>query len=133
MTDQKAHVDYMCKVGVQLEACTQEKEVIPQAAPFSFEFIFGIGSQGISPFEKQIFGKRVGDELAILLAPQHGDHIFDHLTCNLKERPDLLGHPYLKISVQSIHKANSREVIKAMAEAAGGCGEGCDCGCGGTH
>jgi hypothetical protein len=37
---------------------------------------------------------------------------------------------YLKVNIVAVKSAESREVVKAMAEFAAHGGAGCDCGCG---
>jgi hypothetical protein len=133
MTRESKTVDYMCKVGVLLEPCTQNKQVPSQSDACQLEFIYGIGPEGISPFEKAIFGKHIGDVELFPIAPNHKDQIFEHLAGGLGESRNLFAQSYLKITIKSILKADNREVIKAMAGTATGCGEDCACGCGSEH
>ena len=109
-------IGYLKRVTVQMEWDGQR-------APF--EFIFGTGAEGLSPFETHLSGKGLGYEHAFTLTRRDPDGLFQHLV------PPLFVHDIkeaftLKIRVVHIAQADQREVIKAMAEASS-CGSHC-CG-----
>ena len=99
-----------------------------------FEFIFGIGSGGLTPFEYELDGKTIGDEIGFRLHSVDAKSFFGHLhppvAGLVPDRPEL----FVKARIQGIDTADSRQVIKALAEmaqhAGGGCGCGGSCGCG---
>jgi hypothetical protein len=91
-----------------------------------FDFVFGIGVDGLSPFEIDLEGKGAGYESAYHLTRAELNGLFQHLLpplflCDIPEAFTL------KIRVVGIGQADQREVIKAMAEASS-CGSDC---CGG--
>lgn len=90
-----------------------------------YEFIFGIGNEGLSPFEFNLAGKGVGHEGEYHLKRAELNGLFQHLTppVFLYDVPDSFT---MKVRVVEIGEADQREVIKAMAEASG-CGSHC-CG-----
>lgn len=91
-----------------------------------YDFIFGIGIDGLSPFEWDLEGKGVGHEGVYDLKRAELNGLFHHLIppLFLCDVPEVFT---LKIRVVGIGQADQREVIKAMAEASS-CGSGC---CGG--
>lgn len=90
-----------------------------------FEFVFGIGPEGLSPFEFDLSGKGLGYEHEFTLNREELGAVFGHLLppLFLYDIPEVFT---LKVRVVNITKADQREVIKAMAEASS-CGSHC-CG-----
>jgi hypothetical protein len=90
-----------------------------------YEFIFGIGTGGLCPFEFDLAGKGVGHESEYHLRRAELSGVFQHLTppVFLCAIPDAFT---LKVRVVKIVPADQREVVKAMAEASS-CGSHC-CG-----
>jgi hypothetical protein len=103
----------------------------PGESDFTLEFIFGIGREGLSPLERLLAGKSVGDTITLMVENDQLATFFEHLTCHVS--PLLHSPPpfTMQIRVVAADQADSREVVKAIARL-GGCGHGgCDCGCGG--
>jgi len=94
------------------------------------KLIFGIGVDGLTPFEKQLFGKSAGDRLELTIEEGCLEDVFGHLRCMLFDRLQPRPPFNLNVTIRSIENAESREIVKALARLAGGCGDGCDCGCG---
>ncbi len=97
--------------------------------PKPLSFIFGLGVTGLTPFEFEIAGKHVGDEGVVPLHRGKESAFFGRIMpwgLNLPADIDLF---YLRYKITGLLNAESREVVKAMAEASA-CGTGCDCGCG---
>lgn len=99
-------------------------EVGNRATPF--EFIFGIGTEGLSPFEFELAGKKVGDVVALQLRGEEVPHTFQHLMIPALDRLEGKDSFLLKVRVEKVSPADQKEVIKAMAEIAS-CGDHC-CG-----
>lgn len=123
----------MMKVQLRFQAGTgPDRMDIPLENP-GFEFIFGIGTGGLTPFEQQLAELSVGDKVALQLQQTDTQHCFEHLFPSVRglflDRPEL----YLEVEVTGIGPADNREIIRAMAEMTahgdGGCGGGCGCGC----
>jgi hypothetical protein len=122
---EKVHrVDHLKKVTLNLEVRADSKN--PVREPAEVEFIFGIGSGGLTPFEYELADREEGEE--ILLRIQHSTipQVFQHLPILPRHLPEELDPVYLKVRVVKVAKADQREVIKALAEIAE-CGDQC-CG-----
>jgi hypothetical protein len=88
-----------------------------------FEFIYGTGVAGLSPFEFELAGKRVGDKLELRLARKDVARFFEHLLPPpvMEDVPEVFA---LTVHVVKVGRADEREIIKAMAEASA-CGSCC--------
>lgn len=120
----------LTKVTLLLKVSTADKN--PSGAPseVGFDFLYGIGSAGLSDFEIELHGHAPGDQLNIPVNPDHIRTYFEHLFCPLMEA--LKTHPPfdLHIEVQSVQAATDRELVTALANKGGSAEGGCDCGCG---
>jgi hypothetical protein len=101
-----------------------------------FEFIFGIASDGMCPFEYELLHKTVGDRLHVTLPQAEAPRTFAHLLLPLRKALSLFEVPEtydLAIVILAVTDADPREVVRAMAQATEteGCGGDCGCGCGG--
>jgi hypothetical protein len=94
-----------------------------------FTFIYGIGPSGITPFEKAIFGKGVGDTIQFDLTPENHCATIGHLELPLREQTGIMAPVCMRVTITGVVRAQDREVVKAMA--AGGSCSDCGCGCGG--
>lgn len=122
-------VEHLSKVTIGLEAGTTADHMDLTPTPSEFEFIFGIGSGGMCPFEYQLVAKAAGDEIAIHVNKQEIYPLFEHLhsaVMSLFETHDAL---HLTIKILRIEQPENTEVIKAMSEMASHHHD-CNCGCG---
>jgi hypothetical protein len=101
--------------------------------PTAYTFIVGVGSGGLSPFEYALLEKRVGDRIHLEIDPLQAAETFAHLQPPLPPLHHQIGPVALEALVTAVSQADSREIVKAMAAATGGCGGECGCGCGGGH
>jgi hypothetical protein len=131
-------VDNLKKINLSVEAGSTPETMDLTPQPIACEFIFGIGPSGLSPLEYRLAGKRPGDSLLLPLARAEAQRFFEHIVVPIErlfENRD--SAVYLRLTVVSVAVADSREIVKAMAETArlseAGCGGGCGCGCGGSH
>jgi hypothetical protein len=126
MTSANLKIENLMKVSLSLHdtspSATDEKE-----SPF--EFIFGIGPSGITPFEKALFGKRIGDRIRIDIAKTGFCQTLGHLEHPLRKQIGMMAPACLEATITGVTRAQDREVVKAMA--AGGSCDDCGCGCGG--
>lgn len=99
------------------------------SAPQSLEFIFGIGTQGLTPFECLLDGKKSGDKDLIEVNAKNLTEFFGHIIPCTQVLPIRSDHFFLRFIISDISDALPKDVVKSLA-AAGGCGDGCDCGCG---
>ena len=125
----KNKVEHLKKITLSLEAGTSLQNMDLQSGSSEWEFIFGLGAGGMSPFEYELFGKGEGDDLLIHLTKERAPVFFEHLHLPLanlfKDRNEI----YLKLKIQKIHPADNTEIVQAMADMTARC-HGWDCGCG---
>jgi len=95
--------------------------------PLTLEFIFGLGVQGLSPFERLLEGLPAGDETRIELKREVVPTTFLNLTPFIIELADRQDPLFLTVKVADIRPAESREVIRTMARMVE-CGDDCCCG-----
>jgi len=114
------------KVRLLLEAGPGPEKPDVTTGAIAFEFIFGMGSQGLCPFEFQLADKKEGDGLSLHVRGEDLGDLFQHLplpSLPIRESADAF---YLKVTIVKVSEADPKEVIKALAEA-GSCGDHC-CG-----
>jgi len=122
-------IENLKKIRLLLAAGTS-RDVTDLDLPISeFEFIFGLGRDGMSPFEYDLAEKAIGDEIAVHLYSNTFQAYLMHLQLPIHRLFEDRDSFYLTIRVDGIEPADGREVIKTMAEMAGH-GSGCGCGCG---
>jgi len=114
------------KVSLLLEAGTGPDKTDLTAEPIPFEFIFGAGSQGLSPFEFELANKKEREGLSVLMRREDLPAHFQHLPIPSLAVPERISAFYLRVQIVKVSEADPKEVIKAMAEAAS-CADHC-CG-----
>lgn len=117
----------LTKVGLKLAATPRNGEAKPSPAA-SIEFIYGIAAEGMTAFEKDLFGKAPGDHINLHCEPLQMPAYFEHLLCPLQETVKCEPPFDLDIEVTSIAPVTDRELVQALAQRSEGCQ--CDCGCG---
>lgn len=95
--------------------------------PLAIEFIFGLGVQGLSPFERHLEGLPAGSETSLKLKRESIPVTFLNLSHYFIELGEKKGPLFLTVKVVDIRPAESREVIRAMARQTE-CGDDCCCG-----
>jgi hypothetical protein len=101
-------------------------------APVSFEFIYGLASDGLCPFESALQDKRAGESLTLTVPTAETHEFFGHLFSPLRQALGLQIMPQtiaLKVEITSVIDAGNREVVQALAKSGSGCGGSCGCGC----
>ncbi len=123
-------VEPLKKITLTIRAGTSpdNMELTPQFPKFSF--IFGLAPEGMSPFEYKLVDKVVNDEVLLHLKETGLNAFFEHLNPPIRDLVKDRDEIFLNVKIAGILKAETREVVKAMAEMAGHGGGGCDCGCG---
>ncbi len=125
-----AKVEPLKKVTLSVEAGTTPDGVNLTPAPQSLEFVFGVGSDGLTPFEFALAGKSEGDEASLQLNPDEICTLPGNIFSPFFQMPPGGMRLYVKATVVRVRTADNREVIRAMAGSTG-CGCGCDGSCGG--
>jgi hypothetical protein len=126
MTKDNESVTYLKKVHLLIQAGTslQSGDLTPGAV--EMEFVFGVGSHGLTPFEAQLADKPLGYQVDLQI-PAGGLHVFfGHIFPPLRRLPDQPGTIFLRVQIDGVAQAESQEVVKALAEVAN-CGDHC-CG-----
>jgi hypothetical protein len=128
MSENKPKIDPLCKVGITLSNQAWNKAPLPLSKTKELFFIYGIGSQGITPFEKKLHNKKVGEQITIDIDHSENHAFFGHLQCLFMESLAAKKNSQLHICIQSVTLASTQEIVKAMAQGSE-CGSGCSCGC----
>jgi hypothetical protein len=126
MNENRQEIGPLKKITLELEAGTGPDKTDLTTEPIPFEFIFGAGSQGLSPFEFQLAYKEEGDDLSLQIKVEELPGFFQHLFIPSLAIPESINSFYLSVKIVKVSEAEPKEVIKAMAEAAA-CGDHC-CG-----
>lgn len=129
-----ATIQLLKKVTLSLKIGCEPGKFSLTDAPISFDFIYGVASDGLSPFESALSDKHAGDTLIVSVkqadAHQFFGHIFHTLSKSLgmKIMPETI---CLEIEVAAVTEPDDREVVQSLASALkhGGCGGSCGCGC----
>ena len=128
-TVKKNKVEHLKKITLSLEAGTSPANMDLGAGSSGFEFIFGLGPAGMSPFEYELIDKTEGDEVLIHLIKEDTPVFFEHLHLPLGNLFDDHDEIFLNVKILKIDSADNKEVVKAIASMTAH-GHGCDCGCG---
>ena len=117
----------LTKVSLALAASEYDPGNRQPAAKIQFEFIYGIGTEGLSAFEKELHGLLPGARMKTRIEIKEMESFFEHLRCRLSEAVKIQPPFNLAIEVLSVRPATDRELVHALANRDSG---GCDCGCG---
>lgn len=103
-------------------------------SPKVFEFLYGIGTEGLEPFEIAFSEKCPGESLALNLRADEAPAFFGRFLGPVRQLLLLHSMPatlFLHMTVTGVDDAENREVVQGLARSAGhgGCGGTCDCGC----
>ncbi|WP_319408640.1 hypothetical protein [uncultured Desulfosarcina sp.] len=126
MTEKNPTIENLMKVTLNIRNAEPSPE---DAGTAPFVFIYGVGPSGITPFEKALFGKGVGDRIRLDMTPGGFCETVGHLELPLSKQSGITASVSLQVTVVDVERALDREVVKAMA--AGGSCSNCGCGCGG--
>ena len=114
------------KVTLSIEAGTTPESMDLTPQPSLFEFIYGLGTKGLTPIEFHLADKTIGDEVRLQIDGNQIPQVFQHLIPPSIKIPEDVDVLYLRFRVTEIIQAEQREVIKALAEIAD-CADDC-CG-----
>ena len=121
-----AKVEYLQKITVSVKTgSTADPERLTESFP-PVEFVYGLSASGLTPFEYALAEKSVGDEIQLQLHKDQLPHFFGHIRMPIVDparQPDTI---LLKARILEIAPADSREVVKTLADIAN-CGDSC-CG-----
>ena len=129
-------VKSMNKVSVVVNSIDTALNGSPRE-PVRLSFIYGIGRDGLSPFECCLEGRGLGDHVELTVKGSEVAESFGGLFPLVRGFVDGLIRPEVmkfNIEILGIEEVDNREVVAALASTAAGCGSGgsgdsCDCGC----
>jgi hypothetical protein len=126
-------VSPLTKISLTVAANAPGKNSPEPTAECLFSFIYGAASGGLCPFEIHLADRHAGEAFDLTVNQNDFRDFFGHLSMPLQtclNRQILPLQLHLRITINSVEKANDFEVVKAMKEYLGsGCGGGCGCGC----
>lgn len=100
----------------------------PREGRRELAFIFGVGPEGLVPFELTLSGRAVGEEVRFTVAAGEAGRFFGHLAPAALRLFDRDAEVPLAARIEAVERPDPREVVRALAETAS---HGpCDCGCG---
>ncbi|WP_372681479.1 hypothetical protein [Desulfosarcina sp.] len=126
MSEQPQTIENLMKVTLAIQ--TADTSVVDDSSG-PFVFIYGVGPSGITPFEKALHGKGVGDRIRLDVTPGTLCETVGHLELPFCKPNGIMAPVSLEVTVVDVVRAQDRDVVKAMA--AGGSCSDCGCGCGG--
>jgi hypothetical protein len=129
MNDNKKKIRNLEKVHLSIETGRTPDSMDLTPRPIPFNFIFGVGTNGLTPFEYELTERTVGETLVLSMTMEKIPELFGHLSFHFPPLPEISEPFYLKIRLLEVSQADQREVIKSMAETTG-CGDHC---CGEHH
>ncbi len=124
MSEQLEIIDNLKKVRLLLKALIEDEGSKSTGVEEPYEFIFGIGSEGLSPIEMKLRGLKRGDELTFETAKDKWRELFGHLHSPSLPGLEKNSQIALKISVEDVGPAEQREIVQAMSGATT-CGSDC--------
>ena len=114
------------KIGLTVQAGSKRDDMNIVSDLMVFELIFGIGTEGLTPFEFELAGKRVGDVIILHLNRSQIQDSFQHIHLPLPTLPEGCSELFFTFKITSVSPAEDREIVSAIAAVAN-CGDGC-CG-----
>ena len=123
-------VENLKKITLSIQAGTSQDTMDLSPKYPKVEFIFGLGLEGMTPFEYELADRSEGQSVLLHLKKEALYSFFEHLNPPLTDLFEGRDEVYLKVNIDAVTPAENREIVKAMAAMAGHGGAGCDCGCG---
>jgi hypothetical protein len=125
-------IDFPSRVTIAMKADQGDALHGISGRPVHFDFIWGIGLNGLTDFELMLSRKAAGDAVTLTLHPETIHGVFEHLASHVASfcRPDK--DVRLTAWIEKIEPVTHRDVVKAMAglkEGSCGCGGDGGCGC----
>jgi len=133
MTENSQTIDALKKIFLTYTAGTAPESRDLVQMPRKLEFVYGIGTEGLTSFEYALAGKVAGESGRIEVNPGGFDEIFGHIISKNDMFPTGWIDPgrfYVQYAIAGISDTSPSEVVKSIAAAVGGCEGGCGCGCG---
>lgn len=126
MSDEQITVAHLRKVRIRIDPLEGDAFSGDVDRALTYQFIFGIGSRGLSPLEMELHGKALGEEILLPVPPEGLEALFGHLALPAFPVQQDKESARIRLTVERVAPAEEREVVQAMSETAA-----CGCGCGG--
>ena len=126
MNQSAEKVDYLKKVLLSVSGGKNAEEAENSEVHKNVSFIFGLGPEGLSPFEMELSGKVLGDEIILNLFDKDRVWFFGHTVIWFMPDTKILDSQVLKVVVEEVRGAPQKEIIRELAEIAE-FGHGCSC------
>lgn len=123
-------VENLKKIALCIQAGTSQDTMDLTPRHPQIEFIFGLGPEGMTPFEYELTDRTEGESVLLHLKKKDFCSFFEHLNPPIMDLFDGRDDVFLTVTIDAVAPAENREVVKAMADMAAHGGAGCDCGCG---
>ena len=127
MKESDQEVAGLKKVTLSFEAGTAKDKMDLTSGPQSYELVAGIGTDGFTPFEYALLGKKVGDTVKLKVDSKGMGEMFGHIDIPLPPSAKDLDTFFLSARVDRIEDVDQSVLIRAMAGAVRDCGGDC-CG-----
>lgn len=127
----------MQKISLTLVAGTEPGGSSFTPEPVPFEFVYGVGANGMTPFELAFQERSTGDRIRLVVKKEEAVAFFGRFLGPVTKAAKISLIPpttCLDLTVDAIGKADDSEIVKALAGSLGegghgGCGGSCGCGC----
>jgi hypothetical protein len=124
--DPTSPVQPLKKITLSVNARTQPERNHSDQKSQAFELIFGLGTEGLTPFEFLLSKQNQGDTFSLNLHPNDICQTFRHIALPHFDFPESAESIFFTFQMIKVEEAENREVIKAMAELSS-CGGSCEC------
>ena len=95
--------------------------------PEPFSFIFGVGANGMAPFENAIYGKKTGETINFIWTKLSAKETLLHIPLEVNQYFKNNKEIFVSIIIKDSVSVKDREIVKAMAISQANCGCGCGC------
>ncbi len=129
MAIEEEKVDSLKKITLLMQSGTSPDEMDLTPEPITKTFVFGTGSDGITPFEYELVNKFCDDEIVIVIEKKEIASKFGYMARFIMDHIETRESFCLKAKILSVASPENREIVEALAENVKH-GDACDCGCG---
>lgn len=116
------------QLSIQSRIAKEQGEAVPP--PFETNFIIGLASDGMCPFEYHLLGKKEGEQIFFQLNRAEISDTFGHINVPMELFPGHADDFCVTVDILAISDVSQREIVRSMAEITTHGGHCCDhCAC----
>lgn len=121
----------LTRVTLTLQSAPADQQNSSDAPPTEFEFICGLGIEGLTGFEMDLMEKKPGDRLTLPVDTHKAADYFEHLLTPFMQAVNTCPPFNLFVEVRSVSAVSEKELVHALAHKVdnSSCGDDCSCGC----